>query len=127
MHRPIFYLIIVCFTILYYITATRTAIGQNDQAGKVNGSDSSYVRGITPGRAKSLTGGVLALASVIISLLVRKKSAANTSRRHAWSITSMTLGIIAIAFSILHLANTKGGFGTGGGKAGAIIALLLGL
>ena len=36
-------------------------------------------------------------------------------------------GAIAIALSIIHMAMNTGAFGTGGGKAGAIVALLLGV
>ena len=44
-----------------------------------------------------------------------------------WASAGLRLGLVAIVLSILHLANTVGGFGSGGGKAGAIVALVLGL
>jgi len=38
-----------------------------------------------------------------------------------------SLGLICIVLAGIHIANTTGGFGTGGGKAGAIVAIVLGL
>jgi hypothetical protein len=32
-----------------------------------------------------------------------------------------------MVLSVVHLANITGGFGTGGGKAGAIVAIVFGL
>jgi len=124
MHKSFFYSIITCLAITSCITLATRAIAQTDQPG-VNGSDPSYVRGITPGRAKSLAGGVIALLSLIGSLRARRKSATNTGGRRSWALISLALGVVAVVLSVLHLVNTNGGFGTGGGKAGAIVALLI--
>jgi hypothetical protein len=37
------------------------------------------------------------------------------------------LGLIGMVLSLAHLSASTGGFGTGGGRAGAIVALVLGL
>ena len=37
------------------------------------------------------------------------------------------LGAVAVVLSVIHLANVNVGFGTGGGKAGAIAVLVLGM
>jgi hypothetical protein len=37
------------------------------------------------------------------------------------------MGLIGIVLSGLHLATTTGGFGTGKGRAGAIVAMIIGL
>jgi hypothetical protein len=39
----------------------------------------------------------------------------------------LVLGLIGMALAGLHLATTTGGFGTGSGRAGAVVALVLGL
>lgn len=83
-------------------------------------TSSSTVTGITSGRAKSLVGGVFGLASFIIGWKAK-------ARKRRWVITALTLGVIAILLGVIHLVNVTGGFGTGGGKAGAIVAVALGL
>jgi hypothetical protein len=87
--------------------------------------ESTYVRGITPGRARSLVGTVTGLISLIIGWRV-KRSAAKPGGR-SWAVAGLVLGITAMVLSVVHLANITGGFGTGGGKAGAIVAIVFGL
>ncbi len=125
MHKSIFYFILICLAVTGRITPAPGAIDRADQAGKVNESDPSYVRGMTPGRARSLAGGAVAVLSLIVGLRARRKSATNTSNWRSWAMASLALGVVAVVLSVLHLVNTTGGFGTGGGKAGAIIALLV--
>ena len=40
---------------------------------------------------------------------------------------ALVLGLISVVVAGLHAANSAGGFGTGNGLAGAIVALVLGL
>jgi hypothetical protein len=89
------------------------------------GETSSYVKGLTPGRAKSLAGAVVGLVSLIIGWRARARVAGNPGAR-SWIIAALVFGLVAIGLGAVHLANVTGGFGTGGGKAGAIVALLLG-
>ena len=86
----------------------------------------SNVKGITAGRGKSLIGGVLGLVSLIIGWRAKVRIARHQHAR-PMAITALVLGLVAIGLSIVHLANVTGGFGTGGGKAGAIVALVFGL
>jgi hypothetical protein len=62
---------------------------------------------------------VLGIASVIVGWSSKRK----TRRRSA---SALLLGIAAMIVSVAHLLNLTGDFGTGGGKAGAIVALGLG-
>lgn len=87
-----------------------------------DGENGDYVKGITPGRARSLVGGVLALLGVVIGWRARRRS--DNGRK--WTVIAFALGCVAIVLSVVHLANNTGGFGTGGGKAGAIVAIVLG-
>jgi glucan phosphoethanolaminetransferase (alkaline phosphatase superfamily) len=87
---------------------------------------SSYVTGITTGRARSLVGVALGLTSLIIGWRAKARSVVSPSGRK-WNITALVLGLVAVVLSVMHLATFMGGFGTGGGKAGAIVALVLGL
>jgi hypothetical protein len=94
-----------------------------DSAGTGKGKNENYVRGITPGRARSLAGGVLGLISVVAgAFAVRKKGNRSTGKLAA------VLGSLAVILSIIHLAGSAGAvFGSGSGKAGAIVAMVLGL
>ena len=76
---------------------------------------------ITTGRARSLVGGVVGLISVIVGGLALARAAGRLG------IVALMLGLIAMILSVIHLATFTGGFGTGSGRAGAIVALVLGL
>lgn len=112
---------------------TSSANGSSRQANEPGLSESeknenpAYVSGLTSGRTRSLVGGVIGLVSVIIGWRARSRSVANKSRARTPGISACVLGIVAIALSVVHLAGNTGGFGTGGGKAGAIVALVLGI
>jgi hypothetical protein len=81
---------------------------------------------ITPGRLNSIIAGLIGLVSVIVGAMALVRSAHTGSRRFM-TIMALTLGLVCIVLSVLHLARTTGGFGTGKGRAGAIVALVLGL
>ena len=91
------------------------------------GETDAYVTGITAARARSLVGVALGLVSLITGWRVKRRSSVGKSYRRSWAIIALVLGLVAIVLSIIHLANVNGGFGTGGGKAGAIVALMLGI
>jgi hypothetical protein len=42
-------------------------------------------------------------------------------------MAALIIGLVCVVFSILHLALSTGGFGTGSGKLGAIVAMVVGL
>lgn len=119
MRKFIPFLLPACLTIAFSLTVTDSAFSQND-------TTTPYVTGITSARARSLVGGVVGLISLIIGWRVRRRNADGT-RSRTLAITGLVLGLIALVLSIIHLAATNGDFGTGGGKAGAIVALILGL
>jgi hypothetical protein len=85
-------------------------------------NEGGYVRGITQARAIGLVELALGLSSLIIAIRA-KKSAAKKSAK-----ISLALGLVAIVFSTTHFFITAGAvFGSGSGKAGAIIAFIIGL
>jgi hypothetical protein len=97
-----------------------------DTATSGTDGTSSYVTGITAGRARSLVGVALGLTSLIIGWRTKTRSGVSPIGRK-WNVSALVLGLVAIVLSVMHLATVMGGFGTGGGKAGAILALVLGL
>jgi len=82
---------------------------------------------LTSGRLESILISVLGLASLIIGIRSFRSSKRATSgnKRKAATIAAIA-GILCIILASVHIANTTGGFGTGGGKAGAIVAITLG-
>ena len=87
----------------------------------------SYVSGITSARARSLIGVALGLSSLIIGWRMRTHSKNKVNISKARPIVGGIFGLAAVVLSILHLTANTGGFGTGGGKAGAIVGLLVGV
>jgi peptidoglycan/LPS O-acetylase OafA/YrhL len=92
---------------------------------------SGTVKGITAGRAKSLVGGVLALVSLVVGWRANKVGSGMTSptrNKRTQATIALSLGGIAIILSLIHLSTSAGAvFGSGSGKAGAIVALVLAL
>ena len=117
MKNNIAYVVMVCMAIAL-TNLSAGAFPQTDQTS--NADTNAYVTGITAGRARALVGGVFGLASLIVGLRAKRSG-------RLWGIIALMLGIMAVILSVIHLANLTGGFGTGGGKAGAIVALVLGL
>lgn len=115
--------------IVFSLSQSHVAYSQTEQTAASSNKDAKtpYVTGITSGRAKSLIGVVAGLSSMIIGWRVKRRSVGGTSGWRPWALAALALGLVAAVVSVLHLANTSGGFGTGGGKAGAIVALILGL
>ncbi len=67
----------------------------------------------------------MALISLVIGLLTKRSSTKNSTSICIGAITALILGIISVVLSINHLIVTSGAvFGSGSGKAGAIVALL---
>ena len=126
------YILSACMTVAWCFFTSEKAFSitsQEQHADTTNhdsGETSPYVKGITAGRARSLVGGLLGLISLIMGWRAKSRLANGHSRKSSATI-ALVVGLIAIGFSIVHLANVAGGFGTGGGKAGAIVALVLGV
>lgn len=126
------FILAACLTIAFSFLITGKGFSQEGQEHKMDTNStgtegtSSYVTGITAGRARSLVGVALGLTSLIIGWRAKARSSVSPSGRK-WNIAALVLGLVAIVLSVMHLATIMGGFGTGGGKAGAIVALVLGL
>jgi hypothetical protein len=85
------------------------------------------VKGLTPGRIAALVPGLLGLISVVLGAIALVRKSIGSSGRRLITIIALVLALISVLFSGLHLARTTGGFGTGSGRLGAIVALLFGL
>jgi hypothetical protein len=122
-------ILLTCLTIAFSFFTMEGAFSQDRKqttgsAPAQTDGTSSYVTGLTAGRARSLVGVAVGLISVIIGWRAKARSDFGNSRPQ---VIAAVLGVTAIILSVVHLANTTGGFGTGGGKAGAIVALALGV
>lgn len=85
-------------------------------------NEGGYVKGITPARAIGLVELLLGILSIVLAVRAKKRSSI------AGTKTALTLGLLAIVFSIVHFVTTAGAvFGSGSGKAGAILAIMLSL
>jgi hypothetical protein len=82
--------------------------------------DSTYVKGITGGRAISLVGTVMGLISLIFGWRAKVRSSLSAAK------TGLAFGLISIVLGLVHLSTVAGAaFGSGSGKAGTIVALSL--
>jgi hypothetical protein len=113
-------------------TATVKVFSQTDQQETIDSAKtesdekSSYVKGITPGRAFALVGGVVGLASLIIGWRAKVRSKTNANKGRTGSTVALALGLTSVVLSIVHLSTSAGAvFGSGSGKAGALVALVL--
>lgn len=122
MKKYIAYFLSAWLIIGFAFLATEEAFSQATPDGA-----SPYVTGLTAGRAKSLVGVAVGLISLIIGWRAKARLAHGAGIGQSWVITALVLGLIAIVLGVVHLGTTPGGFGTGGGKAGSIVALVVGL
>lgn len=83
-------------------------------------TSTTSVRGLTPGRARALVGVALALISIAISRRAKKRPDDKRTM-----VVAIVLASVALVLNLLHLAATSGGFGTGAGKAGVIVGIVL--
>lgn len=91
-------------------------------------TDSTYVSGITSGRARSLVGTVAGLISVIVGWRAKRRFDSGAGSGKNGAMAALALGLICIALSVVHLSNSySAALGSGSGKAGAYVALVLGL
>ena len=120
MKRLIRFLAAVFFVMVFLFSTGGSVLAQGDQRLSVLSDEetTTYVSGITSGRAKSLVEVAVGLMSLIIGWRSKVRSKTNTSGNKTWPITALVLALVAMIFSISHLTNNVGGFGTGGGKAG---------
>lgn len=123
-HSASLFIVLIC---LISLPTVLFAQSEKPDVGEGRKENAVYVKGITPARARSLVGVVFGITSISMGLAARKRTASLKKKAQSWALTALTLGVAAIVLSVAHLISTSGGFGTGGGKAGAIIALLLGV
>ncbi|MDO6433644.1 DUF6223 family protein [Flavitalea sp. BT771] len=88
-------------------------------------ADSTYVKGITTGRARALIGVAVGLVSFGIGWRAKGRQNKGTGDVRTGAILALVLGLIGIVLSAIHLSVTAGAvFGSGSGKAGAIFAFV---
>jgi hypothetical protein len=129
------YLLSACFIIVLSFLAPEKAFSQaNPGENKAPGTDSNpanpsahatYVSGITPGRARALIGVAVGLISLAVGWGAKARAASGKGNARNRAILAITLGIVGIILSIIHLCVMAGAvFGSGSGKAGAIFAFI---
>lgn len=124
------FILLGCLIIGLSLFATEKVFSQS-----IPDSTSSAVTGITKGRAKSIVGGIIALISVIIGWRAKARSKStklsgieNNKNKRTQAIIALSLAGVAIILSVIHLSTSAGAvFGSGSGKAGAIVTLVLAL
>ncbi|OQP46674.1 hypothetical protein A4R26_08120 [Niastella populi] len=81
---------------------------------------------ITIGRLTSIVTGLISLTSVIIGRQALIRSSHPVSSRPK-AIFALVMGLLGVLAGALQLILSNGGFGTGSGKLGAIVAMAIGL
>jgi len=81
---------------------------------------------ITTGRLWSIVAALLGLTGLIIGAITLSRRVQNINSVERKGNIALVLASICILLSVLHLATTTGGFGTGKGRAGAIVAIVIG-
>ena len=80
------------------------------------------VIGTGGGRTGAVVAGLVALVGVAAGGLALFRSAGRDG-----AIVALVTGLLGAALAVLHLLTSSGGIGTGNGRAGAIVAVLLGV
>jgi hypothetical protein len=86
-----------------------------------------FLQIITVWRLASIVNGILGLISIVIGRQALAHSTGPIGSRRPKAIAALVVGLICVSLSILHLLFSSGGFGTGSGKLGAIVAMVVGL
>jgi hypothetical protein len=86
-----------------------------------------FLQIITVWRLASIVNGILGLISIVIGRQALARSTGPMGSRRPKAIAALVAGLICVTFSVLHLFLSTGGFGTGSGKLGAIVAMVVGL
>lgn len=131
MGKHVFYVLLILISSTFFLpiqnafSQTRQAENSTIDEATSASTGKPYEKGITAGRAKSLLGGIIGLASLIIGLRA-KRSVKNYDRARSNAMVALVLGLAGIILSLIHLAATAGAvFGSGSGKAGAIVGIVL--
>ena len=108
----------IAYYIMVFVIILLPTIATSQEANEYVGAK------LTSARAISLILFAVSIVSVIIAIRSKKRSDDNSRKRGV--IIAFVLGLIAVILSAIRIAATTG-FGTGGGKAGAILALFIGV
>ncbi|MFE1546950.1 DUF6223 family protein [Streptomyces sp. NPDC058718] len=84
------------------------------------------VTAMSPGRLGAVVAALLGLTGVVIGGLALARPAGRFGTRSR-RLISLTAGLTAMALGALVVATSDSGIGTGNGRGGAFVALLLGL
>lgn len=79
------------------------------------------------GRPVATLAALVALTSIFIGRQALKRAARGIDTARQKATLALVLGVVSTVYSIIHLMLFTGDFGTGSGKAGAIVAIALGL
>jgi hypothetical protein len=82
--------------------------------------------GLTLGRLVSVLTGIAGILGIVTGTRSLQNSEARNSRRRA-AVIAITIGGFCSVISFLHFEASKGSYGTGSGKAGAIAGFFIGL
>jgi len=123
--RTFTYILITILAIALYFGLVHLIL----MVANVSKSAPSTVYGLTLKRQFALVALGLALLSLISGWRTFRKSAAHTSILHgkSWPVVAIVSGLIAVLGSVLNLATSNGGPGSGNGVLGSAQALVLGL
>lgn len=86
-----------------------------------------FVQVFTMWRLASIIISVVGLISIVIGRQALARSTGPIGSRRPKAIAALRVGLTGVTLSVLHLAISKGAFGSGSGKLGAIVALVLAL
>ncbi|PST81812.1 hypothetical protein C7T94_18260 [Pedobacter yulinensis] len=107
---------------LTFSTAANAALTGQASDSQLPKPENAPVTGLTAGRSKSIAAGLLAVVSVVGGGMAKIR------RRRTLAKIGLTTGLVAVLISLIHLSTSAGAaLGSGSGKAGAFIALVLGL
>lgn len=85
-----------------------------------------FLQIVTIGRLTSIITGLIGITSVIIGRQALIRSSRPASSRPK-AIFALVMGLFGVIAGALHLILSNGSFGTGSGKLGAIVAMVIGL
>lgn len=100
--------------VLGIVSAAASAAAQDPVAAGVT----------TPGRAGAALAAAVGLSSVVIGAIARRGGGNGRARTAA---VAVALGLAGLVLAAQHLARFTGGFGTGDGRAGALVAIVAAL
>ena len=116
MKKHIAYLLSVCLAVGFTFFPSGKALSQ---------ANSTYVKGMTTGRARALVGVAVGLISLGVGWRAKVRRNKGTGNARTGAVLALALGFIGIVLSVVHLSITAGAvFGSGSGKAGAIFAFV---